>query len=307
MSEKATNSEKLYAVILRLYPARFRRQYGEEAMRVLRERLRDERGIAARLRLWIDLLLDAGSSLPREYRRGAAALSVAPAAPHGVPLFRTLETELPKPGSFFGGTVMAFLAVAGLGFLLNHAGRVRHFAVSYAAPQAHAAAPQSAGMLPTGQGPGGAGSPAASAGRASSGTVLPQQASASQAAGTETSAKMAPAFNFDDAARRRVIAAVAATLRASYPSARKAELIAAALAADEDRGVFQALSGPDAFADAVTQQMRDSSGDSGLVLYFVATPLPKTPAGGDIHWIDAHFLLRVPLAQPAPRSAASHT
>ena len=67
-------SEKLYGLLLRLYPARFRKEYGEEAMRVLRERLRDERGPMARLRLWFDLVADAGLSLSREYRRAAVGL-----------------------------------------------------------------------------------------------------------------------------------------------------------------------------------------------------------------------------------------
>jgi hypothetical protein len=303
MSEKGTISEKLYALLLRLYPARFRRQYGEEAMRVFRERLRDERGVTARLRLWLDLLLDVGSSLPHEYRRGAPSLTAVPvSAQPGLPLFRSLDTELPKPGSFFGGTVLAFLAVAGLGFLLNHAGKVRHFAVYYAASQAQAPAQPSAGSLPTGHSPGGAGSPSASTGQGSSGTVVPGQAAAqANAAQNARKGQRVPALLLDDAARRRILAAVEAALRQSYPFPRMAGLIAASLSASEDRGDYDALADPADFAGAITQQMRDMSGDSGLVLYFVATPLPKTPAAGDIHWIDAHFLLRVPL--PSPRRA----
>jgi hypothetical protein len=301
MSEKGTISEKLYALLLRLYPARFRRQYGEEAMRLLRERLRDERGAGARLRLWIDLLFDAGSSLPREYRRGAHALNAAPASLAGMPLFRTIEDELPKPGSFLGGTVMAVAAVAGLGFLLNHAGRVRHFAAYYAAPQTEASAPPSAGVLPTGQGPGGTGSPQASAGRGSSGTVLPGQTSQANAAQTSQQGQRVAALLLDDAARRRILEAVESTLRASYPYPRMAELLAGSLDASEDRGAYEQISFPGDFADAITKQMRAVSGDSGLVLYFVDAPLPKTPPAGPIHWIDAHFLLRVPQAPPGSR------
>jgi hypothetical protein len=293
-------SEKLYALLLRLYPARFRNHYGEEAMRIVRERLRDERGPAARLRLWLDLLLDLGSSLPREYRRGQPSLAVVPAQA-GLPLFRSLDTELPKPGSFFGGAILAFLAVAGLAFLLNHAGRVRHFATYSAAPQAQASAPPSASPLPTGQGPGGAGSPATSAGQASSSTVLPAQDAQGNAAQNALHGQQVPALLLDDAARRRILASVEASLRQSYPYPQMAALIAGSLDASEDRGVFESLSNPGDFADAVTRQMRAISGDSGLVLYFIATPLPKTRAAGDIHWIDAHFLLRVPPAPPAAR------
>jgi hypothetical protein len=300
-------SEKLYALLLRLYPARFRERYGEEAMRVFHERLRDERRAGARLRFWLSLLLDAGSSLPREYRRSATALNAAPAiSPAAVPLFRTLESELPKPGSFLGGTIMAFLAVAGLGFLLNHAGTMRHFAEYYAAPQARASAPPSSGSLPTGQGPGGTGSPSSSRGQGLTGQTSAQHALTGQrsAAQSPLDAQRVPGIRLDDSARRRILDAVDATLRQSYPDRPMAERIAASLSASEDRGAYEALSDPPAFADAITRQMRAISGNSDLVLYFIVTPLPKTAPAGDIYWIDQHFLLRVPLAQPAPGHAA---
>jgi hypothetical protein len=60
-------SEKLYALLLKLYPAHFRGAYGEEALRLVRERARDEKGFFPRLRLWLDLLVDLARSLPREY------------------------------------------------------------------------------------------------------------------------------------------------------------------------------------------------------------------------------------------------
>jgi hypothetical protein len=301
MSERGTISEKLYALLLRLYPARFRRQYGEEAMRVFRERLRDERGRGARRRLWLELLLDVGASLPREYRRGGPSLAAVPAsAQAGLPLFRSIETRLPNPGSFLGGAIMAFVAVVAFGFLLNHGGKVRHYATYYAARQAQASVPSSAATLSTGQGPGGAGSPATSAGRGSSGTVLPAQGAQANAAQNALHGQRVPAVLLDDAARRRILASVEATLRESYPYPQMAALMAGSLDANEDRGAYELLSNPGDFADAVTKQMRAISGDSGLVLYFIATPLPKTRAAGDIHWIDAHFLLRVPLPQTAP-------
>lgn len=298
-------SEKLYALLLRLYPARFRRQYGEEAMLLFRERLRDERGAVARLRLWLDLLLDAGSSLPREYRRGAPALNAAPVAPAGLPLFQTIEPKLPKPGSFLGGTLMAFVAVGGLGFLLNHAGRVRHYAVYYSAPQAQGSGPQNSETLPTGDGPGGAGSPSSSAGLGSPGQISAQPADQQSAQPSPPQPQPAPALQLDAATRQRILAAVRITLRQSYPDHRMAERIAASLSASEDRGGYEALSNANAFADAITRQMRAVSGDSGLVLYFVAALLPKTPAAGPIHWVDAHFLLRVPQALPSSRPVAS--
>jgi hypothetical protein len=60
-------SEKLYGFLLKLYPDHFRRTYGHEALRLVRDRARSERGFRSGLRLWLDLLLDLAKSLPCEY------------------------------------------------------------------------------------------------------------------------------------------------------------------------------------------------------------------------------------------------
>jgi hypothetical protein len=73
-------SEKLYAWLLRLYPAHFREEYGDEALRLFRDRARDECGFFPRLRLWLDLFVDFTISVPREYLH-VPAPRVAAAAP----------------------------------------------------------------------------------------------------------------------------------------------------------------------------------------------------------------------------------
>ncbi len=60
-------SERIYGWLLRLYPAQFRETYGDAALQLFRDRLRDERGFFPRLRLWLDLLTDLAVSLPREH------------------------------------------------------------------------------------------------------------------------------------------------------------------------------------------------------------------------------------------------
>lgn len=70
-------SERVYALLLRLYPSSFRRFYGEEAMLLFRDRAGDERGLTARLRLWMDILADAWVSIPSEYGRTSAAMPCA--------------------------------------------------------------------------------------------------------------------------------------------------------------------------------------------------------------------------------------
>jgi hypothetical protein len=51
-------SEWLLTWLLRLYPKEFRRQYGAEALQLMRDRARDERGVRLQLRLWVDLVAD---------------------------------------------------------------------------------------------------------------------------------------------------------------------------------------------------------------------------------------------------------
>jgi hypothetical protein len=89
-------SEKIYAFLLRLLPTAFCGHYEEESLRLFRDRLRDETGLARRLRLTLDLLVDIFRALPQAYRNSYA--SVAAAAPltshfDGVPTFRTLRAE----------------------------------------------------------------------------------------------------------------------------------------------------------------------------------------------------------------------
>ncbi len=62
-------SEKIYAWLLKLYPAGFRRDYGPSAMQLFRDRLQAERGFSRRLRFWLDVIADLAVSFPREHWR----------------------------------------------------------------------------------------------------------------------------------------------------------------------------------------------------------------------------------------------
>jgi hypothetical protein len=96
-------SEKIYALLLRLYPSHFRDAYGEAALQLFRDRARDEKGFFPTLRLWLDLLGDLAVSVPREYRHVHAAPLAASASQRlgGPPSFFVLEDESPRPGAFF--------------------------------------------------------------------------------------------------------------------------------------------------------------------------------------------------------------
>ena len=70
-------SERLLSGLLALYPAQFRREYGAECARLLRDRFRDERGVMARMRLCADVLNDLVFGVPRLYVAGPTRIGDA--------------------------------------------------------------------------------------------------------------------------------------------------------------------------------------------------------------------------------------
>jgi hypothetical protein len=119
-------SEKIFACLLRLYPAGFRQRYRAEALQLLQDRLRDERGGLRRLRLWVDLLADLVSGLPQAYRNTYATARDLQTAT-GLPSFRTLEEEPLGKGSVVMGGVFAVATLALFIFVMNHAAAYHPF------------------------------------------------------------------------------------------------------------------------------------------------------------------------------------
>lgn len=90
-------SDKLYGLLLKLYPEHFRRAYGDEAQRLVRDRARNEKGFLSGVRLWLDLLTDLAVSLPREYSN-VPTTPIATAQPvKGDPTFRLLDEPSVNP------------------------------------------------------------------------------------------------------------------------------------------------------------------------------------------------------------------
>ncbi|HEY1984855.1 MAG TPA: S41 family peptidase [Terracidiphilus sp.] len=125
-------SEKIYACLLRLYPARFRRHYQAEALQLFRDRMRDERGARRKLRLWADLLKDLAVGLPQAYRNTYPKAATAPEwqTAAGSPAFRTLEEEPLRPSSIVMGGLFAIAALALFISLMNHAAAYHPFSTS---------------------------------------------------------------------------------------------------------------------------------------------------------------------------------
>src|SRR5215813_4414908 len=114
-------SEKFYALLLRLYPAQFREDYGNEAMQLFRDRLEDERGFFPRLRLWFDLVRDLTISIPREYFRPTAPRAVASGSAI-YPGLHVIEDEPLRFGALLSGGILSVLAISTMyGSLLTQA------------------------------------------------------------------------------------------------------------------------------------------------------------------------------------------
>ena len=116
-------SEKLYALLFRLYPSQFRHAYQEEAIQLFRDRSREERGLLPTLRLWVDLLADLIVSLPREYRRARTMVGASsPQSLEGVPSFYLLEDGSPRLGAFLFGGVLSLAIVTTVLTSINQPG-----------------------------------------------------------------------------------------------------------------------------------------------------------------------------------------
>ncbi len=115
-------SEWIYRRLLRLYPARFREEYGAEAVRLFRDRLRDEGGLARRFRLWIDLIFDLVVSLPIEYRREPLHEN-AVATVHDGPIFYQCGPETPSRASLINGGIATIAIFGGLILFMGSRGR----------------------------------------------------------------------------------------------------------------------------------------------------------------------------------------
>src|ERR1700722_4152416 len=88
-------SEKIYTRLLRLYPSRFRKEYEAEALQLIRDRLRDERGFFKRARLGWDLVTDVLAGLPSAYQNSYTVTESVPFSFNAasIPSFKILDEE----------------------------------------------------------------------------------------------------------------------------------------------------------------------------------------------------------------------
>jgi uncharacterized protein (TIGR03435 family) len=99
--------DRLCTLLLRLYPAEFRRLYGRESLQLIKDRIAHERGPALRARLLFDLVSDLFTT----------SVSWQPPAPQlarvdGMPRFVFIEGRRPRPQAMAAGTFLSMAMLA---------------------------------------------------------------------------------------------------------------------------------------------------------------------------------------------------
>jgi len=268
-------SEKIYALLFRLFPSRFRAAWGEESLDLYRQRAEHERGFWPRARLWRDLLSDLAVALPGAYLREEPALSPArETGPGAVPSFTTLDEKPIRSSAYFYGTLLTLALLAAVSILAKHAG---HFPVLRAS-QAAEANGVTVDPWATGRSAGGADGDTAVIGNGPGAPPAAQASSGKPPTSYVSVAQSKPLALFDDAERRRVITGIAETVRKEYPDHATAERVSRSLQANERSGGYDAVDDPAAFAMLLTRQLRSASGDAHFEVVFSAMPLHQSAA-----------------------------
>ena len=292
-------SEKVYAWLLRLYPASFRERYGEEALQLFRDRARDEKGLVRRLRLWLDLVADLAISVPREYYYFEPELLGASADQRlgGIPSFVVIEGGSPRPSALLSGGVLTILVLSTCSIFLSQAGHYRpRRTFSAASSQSHRYEDSSAfggQASPTGAEGGNGTSPfgrsvvGGKAGEMSNSQTealppdSPDSQPPTQQAEDARNAGIIHAANgyaqVDATERHRVIHAAAANLKQYYVYPEIARKTSDALLAHEKNGDYNAVKDGGVLADLLTKHMRDASQDMHLDVLYSREPLRDPP------------------------------
>jgi hypothetical protein len=274
-------SEKVYALLLCLFPSRFREAYGDEALQLFRDRARDEKGLLPRIRLGLDLFADLAISVPREYFYAEPELlGAAGQRLGGTPSFYFLGDEAPRPGALFLGTILSLAALLIFSSLLSQGGNHRPRIATARQRQRAAAPPSSASARP-------GNSQSTALPRQDPSLSLPpsipppgQTASAIPPVPDDANPTTTTAVqheSVDARERQRVVDSAIANLKQHYVYPDVAQKMADALRTHEKRGDDDAVMNGEAFADLLTKQMRDVSDDRHLELVYSRSPLPQHP------------------------------
>jgi Peptidase family S41 len=245
-------SDKIFRLLLHLYPLRFRQEYGNEALQVLRDRSRDEIGWWPSIRLWFDLLADLVISLPRQYGHTRPELAGASAKPciGGTPTFFVFGTASPGRRPLIVGGLLSLIVLASFPSLANLGGNFRRPGNwSFAAPSPYR-----------------------------NQNTEPQRAKSKREQGAAQSPP-ATTPTLDAASRQRIIAKSIASIKQHHIDHLEAQAAANALLAHERRGDYDGATNTEEFARLATKQMREATGSNKLVLLYSTHEIPERTPG----------------------------
>ena len=107
--------ETFCVLLLRLYPAEFRRAYGREAVQLVRDRARHERGVFLRARLLLDLAIDLGATSLHGFQSSKPLLAHSDSPP----CFDVIDRHRPRPAALAAGMLTTILMFAAFTLLLQ--------------------------------------------------------------------------------------------------------------------------------------------------------------------------------------------
>jgi hypothetical protein len=274
-------SEKIFAWLVRLYPAPFKRKYQLEALQLYRDRLRDERGTFLRMRLYCDLLSDALIGIPQAWRTSYAETISTAAAGNvsGLPSFRLLDREPLRPGPLVAGCVFSMMALVAFGLVMRLPAPHRFSNAGGALSPVEAVMERLNRVVspPTSTGNSGDGSTSTVNG-GSSQTPTPTKSGPSGSATAEKPLTVQQ--------RDQVIRAAGENLSARYFDRQKAEAAVEKLRAMRKQGAYKGIVDGPKLAERLTADIRDATGDSHLNVVFsrnvIRNAAPALPSAAEI-------------------------
>jgi len=265
-------SERVFALFVRLYPAAFRRKYQQEALQLYRDRLRDERGIARRVRLYRDLVLDVVRGAPQAWRNSYSEKSAATVAGDltGLPGFHLLDREPLGARSVVAGCLFSVSALVGFGLVMRLPAPV------CAARASGTMSPIEAVVERLNRAVSAPKSDVPSAERTA---VDGEKTQAQAPANAADHAERIPERLLSATEKNQVIQGVAENLTAHYFDRQKAEAAVSRLRELEKQGAYAGIADGRMLAEQLSADVRSVTGDPHLNVAYSRNPIPNAAPG----------------------------
>lgn len=272
-------SERVFALLVRLYPAAFRQKYQQDVLQLYRDRLRAERGLVRKTKLYCDLLMDAVAGLPIAWRNsyGEATSTRIAADASGLPSFHMLEREPLKPGSVVVGCVLSLTALVALGMVMRLPAPHLYSNAGAALSPVETVLDRLNRVVSAPTSNGDNSDTATVNGPSSQGQAESRQGSEKAQANAEP---------LTEPQRNQVLQGVSDNLAAHYFDRAKADAAVERLRALKKQGAYDGIADAPTFADRLTADIRNATGDEHLNVAFsrarIQDAAPSQPSTADI-------------------------